>query len=861
MRHTVYADKSNYDIAVLIKTPHPDKERIDNFYLKPAGINKESVVIYPLAYNPNNKAPVKLINEYLDSLMPRLREAGVKTLFVCDNNYYKKLANKPKPASEVGYVHPCAIKGYEDIHVIVCSNYQATFYNPSIQDSINLAVETLRNHLEDTYEVIGQNVIHSAIYPETYSDIEYYLSTLHQYPELQVDVETFSLKFYEAGIATIGFSWDKHNGISFAVDYVEIPKKEDSPFYGKQQPNPKVKRLLKKFFEDYKGKLVFHHANFDTKVMVYELFMKAPLDTEGMIHGIKTLCRKLHDTKLIAYLALNTTSELKLDLKTLAHRFAGNYAQGEINDVRRIPLPMLREYNLVDCLATAYVKEKYLPIMIQDEQNIPYREVFLPSVPMLLHTELCGMPLDMDRVKEVDKQLQAEELRLLGNMRKTSVAKSATIEIRRLACEAKNKKLKKKRVTVDDFKSVHFNPGSPKQLSYVLYDMLGLPILARTKTKQPAADAKTLAKLVNHTTTPDVKEFIQSILELSKVTKILSTFIKAFYENSVQKEDGWWYLHGNFNIGGTVSGRLSSSGPNLQNLPSGSTYGKLIKSCFVPPPGWLFVGADFASLEDRISALTTKDPNKLKVYTDGYDGHCLRAYGYFKDQMPDIVDTVQSINSIEAKYPDLRQDSKAPTFALTYQGTWHTLVSNLGWSKKKSQSVEDNYHKLYAVSGAWVAAKLEKACADGYVTTAFGLRVRTPILAKTILGNAVTPYEAAAEGRTAGNALGQGYGLLNNRAAIELQRRLFKSEFTTMVKPSAHIHDSQYFMVRDNIHSVHWLNKNLTECLAWQGLPEIQHPTVKLGGSMDIYYPSWANAITLPETASKEDIKRICKEN
>ena len=71
------------------------------------------------------------------------------------------------------------------------------------------------------------------------------------------------------------------------------------------------------------------------------------------------------------------------------------------------------------------------------------------------------------------------------------------------------------------------------------------------------------------------------------------------------------------------------------------------------------------ALEDKINTLLTRDPNKEKVYKDGYDGHCLRAYSYFGDQMPDIVDTLQSINSIKDKYPDLRSKSKAPTFLLT----------------------------------------------------------------------------------------------------------------------------------------------------------------------------------------------------
>ena len=87
--------------------------------------------------------------------------------------------------------------------------------------------------------------------------------------------------------------------------------------------------------------------------------------------------------------------------------------------------------------------------------------------------------------------------------------------------------------------------------------------------------------------------------------------------SSVNKGDGVIWLHGSFNLGGTVSGRLSSSDPNLQNIPAGSIYGKMIKKCFTAPEGWIMCGADFASLEDRISALTTKDPAKLKVY----EGH------------------------------------------------------------------------------------------------------------------------------------------------------------------------------------------------------------------------------------------------
>ena len=352
-------------------------------------------------------------------------------------------------------------------------------------------------------------------------------------------------------------------------------------------------------------------------------------------------------------------------------------------------------------------------------------------------------------------------------------------------------------------------------------------------------------------------KILKALIGIQEVSIILNTFIKAF-KKAVLKDDGIFWLHGNFNIGGTVSGRLSSSGPNLQNIPVNSTYGKLIKTCFAPPDGWLLMGADFWSLEDRISALTTRDPNKLKVYTDGYDGHCLRAYSYFPDSLPGITNTVASINSIEHIFPEIRQASKGPTFALTYQGTWHTLVNNLGLPEEEAKQIEKNYHELYSVSDDWVKDKLEKASRTGFITGAFGLRLRTPVLGQTLIGRKSTPYQSKKEGRTAGNMLGQSWGMLNNRAAIEFQRRVLSSPYSLDIKPIAHIHDSQYFLVRDQLGCVDWFNKNLTECLAWQQHPDIQDPDVPLGGDCCIYHPNWATEIKLENNATKQEILDIC---
>jgi DNA polymerase-1 len=258
-----------------------------------------------------------------------------------------------------------------------------------------------------------------------------------------------------------------------------------------------------------------------------------------------------------------------------------------------------------------------------------------------------------------------------------------------------------------------------------------------------------------------------------------------------------------------------------------------------------------------ISALTTKDKNKLKVYTDGMCSHCFNAFGYYKDQMPDINNSVQSINSIKTKYPDLRQSSKTKTFLLTYGGTYHGLMSHEGLSKKDAKRIEESYHTLYKESDDWVAAKIEQAKIDGYVTGAFGLRLRTPLLAKTI-GKFKVPYAAKQESRTAGNMLGQSYGMLNTRAANEFMQRVWQSPYIYNILPVCQIHDSIYIMFKNSAKIAHWVNTNLIECMEWCGLNELKHPTVKLGAELDVYFPNWNYGTTLPNKSSKQEIKAIC---
>ena len=198
----------------------------------------------------------------------------------------------------------------------------------------------------------------------------------------------------------------------------------------------------------------------------------------------------------------------------------------------------------------------------------------------------------------------------------------------------------------------------------------------------------------------------------------------------------------------------------------------------------------------------------------------------------------------------------------TYQGTWRTLVNNCGFSTENAQMIEKRYHEMYVVSDQWVQDRLKVAAQVGYVTVAFGLRLRTPMMKQTVMGLRNTPYEAVAEGRTAGNAMGQSYCLLNSRAGMEFMQRVRSHLFNRLrIRPCAQIHDAQYYLVDDDLSLVHWKNTHLVQCVQWQQLPEIQHPTVKLGGELSIFHPNWSVELTIPNGADIDTIKQRALEH
>ena len=633
---------------IAILCPRIEKAQVRKHYYDPflKQLNRDVMICDLFIDRTKKKTSADNIKEYLSDLLPHLVDAGIELVLLTNSEYFKVLTKQGKSDATIGDIIPTVVPSIQAGYL---PNYGRIFHDPDkTRDKIAITLGSTVRFMKGDKTKIGQNIIKTKIYPQTEQEILDALQMLYDMDQdLTCDIEGFSLKHYDSGVGTITFCWNETEGVAFPIEYVALGQPIDE-IYGEYIPNPRLKKALRRFFERFDRKIIYHNVAFDVYVLIYQLFMDHILDQEGLLKGLEVMLKNWDCTQLITYLATNSCSGNELSLKAQAQEYAGNYAQEEIKDIRKIPLDKLLEYNLTDGLSTWFTYNKNHPIMVADEQEWIYLNIFKPAIVDIIQMQLTGMPMNMTKVRALDVQLNGESNALVQKMLGIPLVTYFVDYLGDEIIAKKNAKLKKKQITRADLGKtkdtiVEFNPNSSDQLQKLLYsqDFLGLPVLDYTDSKQPATGGETLEKLKHHTTDPDVQLFLDLLIEYKASAIIISTFLPAFLR-AVQGPDGWHYLFGNFRLGGTASGRLSSNNPNLQNIPSsGDTpakqrLAKLIKECFEAPPGWLFVGLDFESLEDKISAVTTRDPEKIKVYTDGYDGHCLRALAYFGDQMTDI---------------------------------------------------------------------------------------------------------------------------------------------------------------------------------------------------------------------------------
>jgi DNA polymerase-1 len=518
-------------ITLLIKEDAFDIDMLKKYYIDPLFNRDHSigcVIAVSLLYN-GKKVNATIGKAYLELLLKEASEAlpdGLpKTIICADGPYFKFLTKRTKITDVYGEKVPCTLKGWEQFSTVYVPNYGALFYNP---ENINI----IKSGLDALITYKSYDIINSGEWAYDQEDARYLLLKCLTKHSLTCDIETTGTML-GSKIISISFAWDCGNGIAI-YNY------------------PGWYKDLKFFFEAYRkqgGKLIFHRASFDVKILIYELWMRGPCDIHEMFKGLQ-IFRTVEDSQLLTYLARNSTADISLGLKENSYEWAGNYGI-DVKDASTVEPKKLLTYNLKDCLATWYVWEKYWPVCETDKQLKVYADIFQPSLLPFLQMMILGLPIDLDQVDKVEKQLmqtQSECRKAIFN--NWNVILYTTI-LQNENMKAANAKLKVKVHPFYHFADTQFNPGSGKQVAGLLYDYLQYPITELTDTGKPSTSGKALKALIGHGKHDDL---IQKLLDLAEVNKILNTFVRAFKKNTIEN-----FLRGTLNLGGTQSGRLSSS--------------------------------------------------------------------------------------------------------------------------------------------------------------------------------------------------------------------------------------------------------------------------------------------------------------
>lgn len=313
-----------------------------------------------------------------------------------------------------------------------------------------------------------------------------------------------------------------------------------------------------------------------------------------------------------------------------------------------------------------------------------------------------------------------------------------------------------------------FNVGSPRQLETILFDELELPVIKRTKTAR-STDHEVLVELSGMHELPSV------IVEHRMLAKLKSTYVDALPEvvNAQTKR-----VHASFNQTVAATGRLSSSDPNLQNIPIRTEEGRRIRGAFVPQEGWKLLAADYSQIELRILAHLSQDEELCDAYIKGDDVH---------------VRTATALFDVDAQNVDrtMRGQAKTVNFAVIYGQTQFALAKNLGISRPEASRYIKAFFDKYAGVRAFMEQTIEDAKATGYVTTMFGRRRPIPEL-KSKNHN----IRAGGE-RMAGNTPIQGSAAdLMKKAMIDIDRQLHDKKLQSRMLLT--VHDELVFEVPPN---------------------------------------------------------------
>jgi len=556
----------------------------------------------------------------------------------------------------------------------------------------------------------------------TDKELDSWLKKLKKADCFSFDLETTSLSYMQADIVGLSFSVKEGEAayIPLAHDYLDAPK---------QLSREKVLEKLKPLLEDNNLCKLGQNLKYDMNVLGnYDIHMQ----------GIQ------HDTMLASYV-LDSTLRHGMDDMAIRHL---SYSTTHYEDIagkgaKQIPFNQVNieaasPYAAEDADITLRLHNIFWPQLEETAslQSI-YKDIEIPLLPVLSRMERNGVLLDIKMLAKQSTQISKRLAELEQN----------------IYTEA----------------GQEFNIGSPKQLQVVLFEKMELPVISKTPKGQPSTAESVLVELAHDYPLPKL------ILEYRSLSKLKSTYTDKL---PLQVAESTGRVHTSYQQAVAATGRLSSTDPNLQNIPVRTEEGRRIRQAFIAAPGYKMVAADYSQIELRIMAHLSGDKGLLDAFSKGLDVHSATAAEVFSVSVDEVT-------------KDQRRSAKAINFGLIYGMSAFGLAKQLDITRAEAQEYVDLYFQRYPGVKEYMEQTKEKAREDGYVETVFGRRLYLHEI------NAKNGMRRQYAERTAINAPMQGTAAdIIKRAMIELDKEIQTGKFD--MRMIMQVHDELIFEIKDS---------------------------------------------------------------
>ena len=510
----------------------------------------------------------------------------------------------------------------------------------------------------DSIEIVRKEIKSNYKTVLTEEDFNIWVKKIESAELFAVDLETTSLDYMQAEIVGLSFSVKEGEAVYIPVahDYEDAPKQLD---------RARVLDALKPVLENDKKLKTGHNLKYDMSVLAnYDI----------------TLRGVAYDSMLESYVIDSTAT--RHDMDSCAMKYLGiktiKYEEVAGKGAKQIPFNQVTleeagPYAAEDADISLRLHEHLWPRVTENKKLKALFEIMeIPLVPVLSYMERTGVLVDADMLHKQSKQLM--------------------------------KRMQEVESDVHDLAGEEFNLGSPKQLQEILYNKLQLPIKKKTPKGQPSTAEPVLQELANDYPMPRL------ILEYRSLSKLKSTYTDKLPEQINSKTGR---VHTSYHQAVTATGRLSSSDPNLQNIPVRNEEGRRIRQAFIAPEGYKIVAADYSQIELRIMAHLSGDKGLLSAFSEGRDIHRATAAEVFELNESKVT-------------KEQRRHAKAVNFGLIYGMSAFGLGKQLGIGRNEAQSYIDLYFERYPGVKIYMEETRERAREQGYVETVSGRRLYLP---------------------------------------------------------------------------------------------------------------------------------------